>query len=333
MFNGRGGVPSAVASDFTPGFSETLLLSLRCRSLYPFALIPFAQIPAGQRPGLRVLDLPAGGGVLSCALASAGFNVTPCDLFPEYHPRKLAEHPQTTAATLFSSMTDATLPVWLRTELFGNGGDAPARRDLSVVGADMEATLPFETGAFDMVACLEGIEHVVDRHRTLRELRRVLKPGGRLVLTTPNLMSLRARLAYALAGQRAFKSYVDEHTSIWGKSPDGTRLYHGHAFLLTYFQIRYSLYHCGFRIRRLLPSNYSVSSLALVPLVPLVAAATWYSQRGAKRKFARIMRGADDLSYTPPPGTLPPYDEMLKHLLSPHLLLNATMVIEAEAFE
>lgn len=70
-------------------------------------------------------------------------------------------------------------------------------------------------------------------------------------------------MAFTLAGQRALKSYIDEYTSVWGQSPDGQRLYHGHAFLLTYFQIRYSLWHSGFRIRRLRPSNWSLTSLFL----------------------------------------------------------------------
>ncbi|MGQ0629265.1 MAG: class I SAM-dependent methyltransferase, partial [Phycisphaerales bacterium] len=307
-------------------------LSLSCRSLYPFALIPFAETPRHQRGAMRVLDVPAGGGVLACALAAAGFDVTAADLFPEYLARTQSRQTAADARGQFEEMCGARLPEWLAAELFAGG--APAQRGLAGAAADMEGTLPFADGSFDRVACVEGIEHVVDRHRTLRELRRVLRPGGRLIITTPNLMSLRARLAFALAGQRAFKSYVDEHTSVWGRSPDGSRTYHGHAFLLTYFQIRYSLHHCGFRIRRLLPSNWSVSSVALSPIALLVALGTLYSQRGAKKKFSRIARGdAGDLSYRPPLGTVPPYAEMFSHLLSPELLFNATMVIEAEARE
>lgn len=51
--------------------------------------------------------------------------------------------------------------------------------------AAMDLTdLAFRDAAFDKVACLEVIEHVEDDERALRELYRVLRPGGRLVLST-----------------------------------------------------------------------------------------------------------------------------------------------------
>jgi len=46
--------------------------------------------------------------------------------------------------------------------------------------------LPFRDGAFDQVVCLDYLEHVDDDDLTLREIRRVLRPGGRLVLVTPH---------------------------------------------------------------------------------------------------------------------------------------------------
>jgi SAM-dependent methyltransferase len=46
--------------------------------------------------------------------------------------------------------------------------------------------LPFEDDAFDLVTCFEAIEHVVDPERTLDELRRVLRPEGVLLISSPN---------------------------------------------------------------------------------------------------------------------------------------------------
>ena len=47
--------------------------------------------------------------------------------------------------------------------------------------------LPFETGAVDIVASSECIEHTRDPRGAVREMLRVLRPGGLLFLTTPNL--------------------------------------------------------------------------------------------------------------------------------------------------
>jgi ubiquinone/menaquinone biosynthesis C-methylase UbiE len=48
-----------------------------------------------------------------------------------------------------------------------------------------DAPLPLEDTAFDLVLCAETLEHVRDVQLFLSEIRRVLRPGGRLALTTP----------------------------------------------------------------------------------------------------------------------------------------------------
>ena len=48
-----------------------------------------------------------------------------------------------------------------------------------------DAPLPFEDGAFDVVLCAETIEHVRDVQLLLSEVRRVLRRGGTLALSTP----------------------------------------------------------------------------------------------------------------------------------------------------
>lgn len=59
---------------------------------------------------------------------------------------------------------------------------------------------PYDAGSFDVVTCWEVIEHLGrDPMHMLWEINRVLKPGGVLLLTTPNVASLRA-LRSLLAG-------------------------------------------------------------------------------------------------------------------------------------
>ena len=57
------------------------------------------------------------------------------------------------------------------------------------VGADIQA-LPFRDGAFDAIKATEILEHVPDVDRALAECRRVLRPGGHLVITVPFLERL-----------------------------------------------------------------------------------------------------------------------------------------------
>ncbi len=61
----------------------------------------------------------------------------------------------------------------------------PGHAGVSFVRGD-GARLPFPEGAFDAVFALDVLEHVDDEQRFLSELLRVLRPGGRLILTTPH---------------------------------------------------------------------------------------------------------------------------------------------------
>ncbi len=62
------------------------------------------------------------------------------------------------------------------------------------------APLPLEAGAFDVVWAGETLEHAADVTGLLGEARRVLRPGGTLLVTTPNLSRLRVA-GEALAGR------------------------------------------------------------------------------------------------------------------------------------
>lgn len=64
--------------------------------------------------------------------------------------------------------------------------------DLDLFDAETDP-YPYPDAAFDTVLCCELIEHLAaDPMHMMSEINRVLKPGGHLVLTTPNLGSLRA---------------------------------------------------------------------------------------------------------------------------------------------
>jgi SAM-dependent methyltransferase len=103
---------------------------------------------------------------------------------------------------------------------YGKLGDRDEKRIESETGEVFECTVdhfdaekdrfPYDDGSFDTVLCCELIEHLFgDPMHMMSEINRILRPGGRLVMTTPNIASLRA-IAAVLHGYQPglFPSYI-----------------------------------------------------------------------------------------------------------------------------
>jgi 2-polyprenyl-6-hydroxyphenyl methylase/3-demethylubiquinone-9 3-methyltransferase len=67
--------------------------------------------------------------------------------------------------------------------------------------ANLENGLPYTDRSFSLVTCLEVIEHVSLAEQLLEHIQRVLRPGGYLLLSTPNFAFLNNRLHYILGAQ------------------------------------------------------------------------------------------------------------------------------------
>jgi SAM-dependent methyltransferase len=80
-------------------------------------------------------------------------------------------------------------------------------RNRRCVQLDLNQGLPFKSGTFDSVVCVEGIEHLENPHALIREFARLVKRGGSLILTTPNVMSLKSRLRFLLCSYLDFFRY------------------------------------------------------------------------------------------------------------------------------
>jgi SAM-dependent methyltransferase len=66
---------------------------------------------------------------------------------------------------------------------------------------DDAATLPLESASVDTVMCMEVLEHLLFPSDALREIRRVLKPHGTLIVSVPNVGHWRTRVDIALFGR------------------------------------------------------------------------------------------------------------------------------------
>ncbi len=61
--------------------------------------------------------------------------------------------------------------------------------------------LPFPDGSFDLVTCIEVLEHLFQPQDAAAEILRVLRPGGHLLVTVPNVAHWRHRFDFALRGR------------------------------------------------------------------------------------------------------------------------------------
>lgn len=121
----------------------------RYRAGYPDELFRRLKALGVGREGQRILDLATGTGFLGRGFAHSGCNVTGLDI---------------------------STPLMLEARRL----DREAGINMSYVRATAEA-LPFKDGSFDVVAAGQSW-HWFDRQRVADEARRVLRPGGRLVI-------------------------------------------------------------------------------------------------------------------------------------------------------
>ncbi len=72
--------------------------------------------------------------------------------------------------------------------------------DVRFLAADLDGRLPLEDASVDTAAAIEVIEHLENPRAFMRELARVTKPGGWIVLTTPNQLSVLSLLCLVTKG-------------------------------------------------------------------------------------------------------------------------------------
>lgn len=71
---------------------------------------------------------------------------------------------------------------------------------LNFIKSDLNKDFPLRNDLFDLVVAVEIIEHLENPRHFLREIKRVLKPNGELIITTPNITHWKARLKFLLTG-------------------------------------------------------------------------------------------------------------------------------------
>lgn len=144
--------------------------------------------------------------------------------------------------------------------------------------------LPFEDNYFDMIYCGELIEHLFNPDHLLKEIHRVLKPGGKCIISTPNLAGWPSRFALLLGYQPYPMAVSPEHESVGKfliKSSEGQW---GHIRVFTARALRELMLLHNFKIKNFIGVPVLINS----PLPSLI--------RGSINTFDRIMSKVPSLS-------------------------------------
>lgn len=145
-----------------------------------------------------LLDIGAGPGYLSQKLADLGFSVSACDIQPEQFQA----------------------------------------RGIPIKKADLSAKLPYPKNSFDYIICVEVVEHVENPWQACREMARVLKKKGILILSLPNFTNLISRWVFFVRGNfRLFDEWFWKH---WG-----------HLNPITFTELSLILNRVGFEIKEI----------------------------------------------------------------------------------
>ncbi|MGH7924921.1 MAG: class I SAM-dependent methyltransferase, partial [Candidatus Binatus sp.] len=81
--------------------------------------------------------------------------------------------------------------------------------DMELCEARLDSPIPLADAIADLVVCVETIEHLENPRALMRELTRLAKPGGWLIVTTPNQLSLLSLMT--LIVKQRFEYFQDVH--------------------------------------------------------------------------------------------------------------------------
>jgi SAM-dependent methyltransferase len=218
----------------------------------------------GLPAGARVLDALCGSGALTVALAERGFAAVGADV---------------------------------DTEAAAMSGPAFAQ-------VNLDAALPWPERTFDAVFSTEGIEHLENHFFFLREICRILKPGGVLLLTTPNIAALRSRVRFFGSG-------------FFGRDSrplnEAARHPLHHIGLATFPELRYELHMSGFRLEEVHHTHIKPISYLYAIYAPWM----WLYTRLAFRKEKDAAQRERN-------------KEILSTLLSPSVLFGECLLLVAK---
>lgn len=196
-----------------------------------------ADIITSKSDKQKILDIPAGNGLLAAQLRGSGHEVICADI---------------------------------------------NREKPDYIYADMSETLPFADHTFDTVICMEGLEHLIQPATLISELCRICKPGGRIIISLPNIQNMYSRLQFMCTGTFYQFSPILPDSRVKEEKIDL-----GHISSLSYVQLRYLFKYFGAMVTQVSGDKYKRKFL-LPLLLPFIGIGYIWSQSVSKEQSLNI---------------------------------------------
>ena len=188
----------------------------------------------------KLLDVPTGSGVLSAKLSDLGFECSCCDI----------------------------------------NADGFKAYDLEFRVGDLNGKIPFETDSFDYITCIDGLEHLENPYNAMREFKRILKKGGKLIISIPNYLNVERRMKFLLTGsftkpvsQKMFKEKFNSSLAMMHINPIGYPL------------LKFLLESNGHSIIKLDIDSKKSKMFLLFPVIAFVKLYCWFWPKKAKERY------------------------------------------------
>jgi len=192
----------------------------------------------------RLLDVPAGEGALAVRLQQMGFGVECCDLYPEIF------------------------------KVF----------DLEIRSGNLDTRLPYDDRDFEHIVCVEGLEHIENPSNAISEFSRLLRSGGQLIVSVPNIMNIEERFKWLINGYTShFKPLSSEARAKIGRDFPGMEEIALHVNPIGYSEVRYLLEKYGFALEQIYVDKPKTNLWPYFPVVGLIRLIGRFSSAASRK--------------------------------------------------